>query len=481
MVSIFNKSVGLFLLCIGSFLILKNNQDLDFLRIILVLISFYLTIIIIFFPVFNSKYIGELPLIYLINLYFLTCYLGIFFLEKYKILLNYNYDLEDHIRTINTFFVGYVFFLSGYLIIKLFLKNYKRKSFVYLNCNINETLLIGSVTLLFAVFSFYILEIQNYFKFLSQLKYPLLLFGIGLSFHYIIKNKFQNKLLNIFLISLIIAPIFIELVIGSFNFPFMIILLLYSYFVVEKKKINLIPFIIICSLFFLIHIGKYDYRNQTWSKDNTKINFYERSKINLYERSKIFLNAYLFNRPKSLQYENIINKKDFITERRIFHSYWSLLIVTKATPGEVGYWNGYSYKLLFSKIIPRIFWKNKPSDILGNEFGHRYNVLIKDSDVTVIDKSTSWNMPILNEFYVNFGIFGVSAGMFLMGIIFSLFTKFFSIRENNNLEKIISFFTLIPTFFLESHLSLLFGAVIQSYLFLLFISFAFLFLIRKFL
>ena len=37
----------------------------------------------------------------------------------------------------------------------------------------------------------------------------------------------------------------------------------------------------------------------------------------------------------------------------------------------------------------------------------------------------------------------------------------------NNIEKIISFFILVPLFFLEIHLSLLFGAVLQSYIFLI--------------
>ena len=56
--------------------------------------------------------------------------------------------------------------------------------------------------------------------------------------------------------------------------------------------------------------------------------------------------------------------------------------------------------------MPRIFWENKPSDTLGNEFGVRYKVLF-DYNTT-----TSWNMPVLNEFYVNFGIIGIVLGMF---------------------------------------------------------------------
>ena len=55
---------------------------------------------------------------------------------------------------------------------------------------------------------------------------------------------------------------------GSFNFPFMIIFLLYVYYIVTNKKINLTPFILISIIFLFIHLGKYDFRLKTWS--NTK-------------------------------------------------------------------------------------------------------------------------------------------------------------------------------------------------------------------
>ena len=137
------------------------------------------------------------------------------------------------------------------------------------------------------------------------------------------------------------------------------------------------------------------------------------------------------------------------------------------------YWNGYSYKILASKLIPRLFWKDKPSDILGNEFGRRYKVLHKN------DKSTSWNMPVLNEFYVNFGIKGVIIGMFWVGFLFGFLAKFFSIRNLKNVEGVIAFYLFIPLFFLESHLSLIFGAVLQSYIFSLIISIFFIFFFRR--
>ena len=182
-------------------------------------------------------------------------------------------------------------------------------------------------------------------------------------------------------------------------------------------------------------------------------------------------------------------------QKRISHSFFSLIHVTKLTTNDqnllntstfgynyVPFWDGYSYQILYSKLIPRILWKNKPGDNLGNEFGHRYNVLTKDNSKTNLkkDTNTSWNMPVLNEFYVNFGIKGVIFGMFLIGFIFGIITKLGTLQNIKNIESIVFFFLIMPIFFLESHLSLLFGAIIQSYFFSIFVSYILLIFIRKF-
>ena len=111
-------------------------------------------------------------------------------------------------------------------------------------------------------------------------------------------------------------------------------------------------------------------------------------------------------------------------------------------------------------MIPRVFWENKPSDDLGNVFGKRYKVL------SSTNTATSWNMPVLNEFYVNFGPIGVAVGMFMLGVLFKTTTRYFCTSKNNYMF-IIVFVTIYPLFFLESHLSLLFGNKLQSFIFLL--------------
>ncbi len=88
-------------------------------------------------------------------------------------------------------------------------------------------------------------------------------------------------------------------------------------------------------------------------------------------------------------------------------------------------------------------------------------------------------MPVLNEFYANFGSKGTLLGMLIIGILFGILTKFSSFKNPKNIEAIILFFLIVPLFFLESHLSLLIGAIFQSYVFSLIISFILLFILRK--
>ena len=222
-----------------------------------------------------------------------------------------------------------------------------------------------------------------------------------------------------------------------------------------------------------VHLGKYEYRKLTWST-NLK------EEPSFFNKSKIFFDVYFLNQSDELKIENLVKRKDnYRLERRIFHSLWSLLIVTTETPQNIPYWEGYSYRILSSKIIPRIFWENKPSDRLGNEFGHRYNAINPGDSETPRDNHTTRTVVYI-KFVQHWHIpRGVIVGMMLIGTIVCLLSKMFSIKENNNIEGIIAFYIFVPLFFLESHLSLLFGAIIQSYVFLLIISFMLIYILRK--
>jgi hypothetical protein len=85
--------------------------------------------------------------------------------------------------------------------------------------------------------------------------------------------------------------------------------------------------------------------------------------------------------------------------------------VVRRTPAQVPFWQGATFMSLEGALVPRIFWPDKPRKTLGQDFGHRYAYLSET------DRHTSMNLPVLVEFYINFGEAGVLLGMFAMGLV----------------------------------------------------------------
>ena len=484
---------------VGIYYILSKNFELSFqaqIFLFLLYTSIFITFVTYYF---KQELIYTSTIFLLTNIYFLFCYLGIFFLDKNLILNSLKpkvFNNDDFSYALTIFFYGYLTFVIGYFISATLFKNFKREGFTTLNLKNNEVFILGLILILTCILFFYVLKIQFYISGLSQMKYPILLLGIGLlTLHISLNDKKIISLKNFFSMIMIFLPLSLDLLSGSYSFPFLVIFLSYVFFCCTKKKIFISPFIILIILFNFVHLGKYEFRDITW-----KNNFNEKEQSKLFVFLDVYKNIILDSKYRfkkivdcSTQDYNCSYKNDYRLEQRIFHSFDSLLFVTKFTKDDadfnkkldhnlkmVPYWNGYTYKILTSKLVPRLFWKNKPSDTLGNEFGHRYNKLHNDDNKN-IDLTTSWNMPVLNEFYVNFGKKGVLLGMLIIGIIFGILTKFSNFQNMKNVESVIIFYLFIPLFFLESHLSLLIGAIVQSYIFMMIISLILIKILRKFL
>tara|TARA_B100000886_G_scaffold65063_1_gene40683 strand:- start:1169 stop:2482 length:1314 start_codon:yes stop_codon:yes gene_type:complete len=413
--------------------------------------------------------LNKIPIFEYINLYFVFCYIGVFFFEKNSIFNEYS--IANYEFAISIFFYGYFIFIFGYFLTSNLITFIEKKEINYLNCTNHEIFLTGFIVLSYNIIFYIIFNISNLIPGLDQLRFPTQLLGTGLLLKYLTIYKYDKNfvklkvLLSVFLIILIIL---LEFISGSYTLPFINILLLTIFYFYLKNKVNFTILILFLLIFTFLHIGKHEFRKKTWNENLNP------SRI---EKLKVFFMTYknIINEDKSIS--NILKRDDIKLQRRIFHSMESLIVVTSQSPEYIPFWNGYSYKILKSKLIPRIFWKDKPSDKLGNEFGHRYNILNKFENN--YDKQTSWNMPVLNEFYVNYGIKGVIIGMLLLGAIISIITNFFKYKNKLNIESTLSFFILMPIFFLESHLSLLIGNLLQIYLIIFISIFFLLFIIRK--
>ena len=429
----------------------------------------------------NYKNINYIPLFYFTHIYFFFCYTIALFFPIYSIsilnndtlgilFLDPNTKQETFLGATIIYLIGLFFFnLSNFISLYFLKDNFKINKFFDFKENNYEILLLGILSYIISLIFIFANDFQILKK-LYQIKYPLTYLSLICFQLYIIFKKDLHIASKFILYLLIFIILFFEILDGSVAKSFLYFISIYLIHFIVTKKISLkfiFAFSILC---ILLHTFKYEYRNLTWNHANINslLSNYETAKKeadkphNTTDKSKLFIYTY-FNSIKNLKDKEINKTFNTFMHRnygRLIHSFQSLLIVVGLSPQHVPYWEGYSYKIFVTKFIPRIFWDEKPSDTLGNEFGKRYKILNN------FDRGTSWNMPVLNEFFVNFGLIGVIMGMFFLGLIFSSVPLFLNYRYDNYLF-IITFITLYPLFFLESHFSLNFGAVLQTFIFLL--------------
>lgn len=146
---------------------------------------------------------------------------------------------------------------------------------------------------------------------------------------------------------------------------------------------------------------------------------------------------------------------DLITRR----SAQSLLLekVIQKTPSEIPYWEGSTLKGVLINIIPRAIWKEKPEEKLGNTFGRTYGILFDH------DKTTSWNIPWLVEFYMNFGNTGAVLCMTLAGAMIGGLVRLIGSWPPTQRVGLASAL-VIPLFHPESNVSLMVGSHVWIFL-----------------
>jgi putative Mn2+ efflux pump MntP len=127
--------------------------------------------------------------------------------------------------------------------------------------------------------------------------------------------------------------------------------------------------------------------------------------------------------------------------------------VMRRTPAQVPYWEGQTYLHLVGAFVPRFIWPGKPQHHIGNDFGHRYGY------VASYDTWTSWNLPVMIEFYVNFGEGAVIVGMFLVGLLIGAFCVGLNRPGQNPLISLAALVLAMMLINIESDFSLMFGAM----------------------
>jgi hypothetical protein len=129
----------------------------------------------------------------------------------------------------------------------------------------------------------------------------------------------------------------------------------------------------------------------------------------------------------------------------------TLAAVVQQSPQSVPYWHGATYEPVLTKLVPRVLLPGKPEEDTGQMFGHRYGLL------NTRDTRTSYNMPMLVEFYANFGLIGAILGMAFLGWAY-VSMQYVALRKLNPLLGTGSaIFVLSTLAYIESSFSFVFA------------------------
>lgn len=130
--------------------------------------------------------------------------------------------------------------------------------------------------------------------------------------------------------------------------------------------------------------------------------------------------------------------------------------VVRRTPSEIPYWKGATYASLIGFAVPRFLWPEKPVKLLGQDFGHRYDYIAPD------DRRTHINLPVLVEFYANFGARGILLGSLLAGLFYAVAERYLNRPRQSVVVSIGALSLLEPFLVLELDLSLQLGGLFMN-------------------
>ena len=439
-----------------------ENKKIDIKICLLFFSVFFLPLIIPFYLEYNYKvfilllgyYIGLFPLIIS------------FFLKEKKFLI-----FEIHCFYYSLFF---------FLIPLIFIKKIPIYDFFYLSS------LISILGLIILIVTFYLLNFFNVKK------------------KYIFFNTNIKNLHIVYYLFLIIF-LFLKLFFNSTSFIYFYFLVGLNYFIIlnlkyKKNKLiylllviqhfflffyTIIDFVYMDSIFYLITlllIKWFFQRRINWFcvimimiilvfSSGIKNIFRQIQFLNSKDEIKNIVIYKEFYKNFSIKNDNYLNENFSTLQQRLLYPYLSLSSSLRITPKNIPYLRGESYLPIFFKIFPSSIFKHQYQENFGNKFGRLYQLAGSE------DFTTSFNVPFITEFYINFGIIGVIGGMFLLGVFFFILENFFlSDKKKHSFNNLVILTTSVLFCVPESNLSLILGSFMQN----IFVIFLIIFIKNKF-
>jgi len=392
----------------------------------------------------NEQHNNQFPTLLVISGYIFFSYTLSFYLKKGDFFYN-NFTPEILNKSLLILIIASCASYLGYFMSrKLFSPRIKEIFYFDKIDNNKKSILFFSFILLIVII--FILKTGKlyYFTFISQLKEPVIFFTLGLNFLMILKKDMNLIFLyTLFLISLSLIFL-LEIISGVLILIFSILFFLCVIQLIMTKRLS----ILLCSIFVITVFFAVPIKDKIRSLQDASIT----------ERLTI-TNQVIIDKAQQKNSESQQKNSLSSLTTRLFHPMESLNIVSKLTPSEVSFYEGSSYKYIYGHFIPRIFWKAKPVEDWGNFWGRRYDVL------NVTDFTTSWNFPIISEFYANFGMPGVTFGMFLVGFFAKFLSLKFQGKKCSDIEFLVSSTILFNFFFLENNIGQLIGRTYNQIIF----------------
>lgn len=227
---------------------------------------------------------------------------------------------------------------------------------------------------------------------------------------------------------------------GGLLAQFMQLMLLVALVYIYVKKRISVTIILITFVFFAsLNPVKYEYRQTYWYGNS------DASKLSAFT-SFIELAINYWSGSFAQQHSDALDK---VTKRT--DHIGLLAYVMEKTPSTLPYMDGETLYPLVYSWIPRAVWPGKPQEIQGNIWSKRYGIIQQD------DYITSWNLPWIVEFYINFGVWGVLIGMFLTGCFVAVIERLFNRARSEILPLCVGLTVALTAWYMESNVSLMIG------------------------
>jgi hypothetical protein len=231
-----------------------------------------------------------------------------------------------------------------------------------------------------------------------------------------------------------------------------IIILCGGIYAVERHRLPRVAVVcvVVCILFF--QIGKQDFRRTYWAPDQPVAEG-QVERVGFWVKSSFDRWADALTDPTG---EGLAENLSFTMARM------SLLPQTAdvidKTPSHVPYQNGRLYSYLLYTWIPRAIWPDKPSMSEANQY---YQVAYGVTEEEYLDR-VSIAIGVLTEAYINFGWIGVVVIMFMLGIFFDFYSRFFFAESSGLVLSSLGIVLLPQMLAIESQMAQYVGGLVQQ-------------------